>query len=173
MTLSSHIWTWRCAFLGLKGLLRSLVSSVSTKCGQKWRCPILIMTLTMATWWICWTGCFPYSPRSSVPGQTAGDTSTRLLSRYLQLSLTSQRLWQNGVGFSLPLRAGAGCRTAAHRGHGAGPCSGLVCVLPAFGRRQPHTIKPPGEPQRYLSETVMDFTESLALTDVRLGTLPR
>lgn len=79
-------------------------------------------------------------------------------------------------GWSLLLWDHAAYGAAECQGNGAGPCSGpvcLMCILPAFGRRQPCTIKPSGKPQSYLSETVMDFMESPALMDVRSGSLPR
>lgn len=58
----------------------------------------------------------------------AGDTSTRLLGRYPQLSLTSQRLSKNGFGFRLPLRAGAGCRTAEEMAQVRALDSSASCV---------------------------------------------
>lgn len=47
------------------------------------------------------------------------------------------------------------CWLAAWRGNGASPWSVpicLVCVLHACGKRQPHIVKPPWKPLRYLSK---------------------
>lgn len=125
--------------------------------------PSLNLTLTLGLGWVGQTAYLFTVANSECNMVQHGVTSLRgtqsvgpfrfLLGYFMEGMTKLSRLALGGWWWGLCVGA---CWPAAWRGNGvsSGPvpvC--LWCVLLAFGERQPHTIKSPWKPRRYLSKT--------------------